>query len=182
MSDNYINHAEKYLGFWKSVDSRACEIFASPRCERSDESEKDMSRILQAHDISRKRRFEPLFDVLDAVENLDGFSSPVEAVAHVREELACDSKILSFAASNILWFKFKSPIVICDRRSMDAFDLPRNRRNYEHFYPEWRERFAKEEAAISKACDELAKAHPKHKDTISEPWFRERVFDTRLLG
>ena len=179
MSDNYINHAEKYLGFWKSVDSRACEIFADSQCGRADE---EISRILQAHDIPRKKNFEPLFDVLDAVENLDGFSSPIEAVAHVREELACDSKILSFAASNILWFKFKSPIVICDRRSMDAFDLPRNRRNYEHFYPEWRERFAKEEAAISKACDELAKAHPKYKNTISESWFRERVFDTRLLG
>ena len=51
-----------------------------------------------------------------------------------------------------------------------------------NFYPKWRERFAKEKAAISKACDELAKAHPKYKDTISESWFRERVFDTRLLG
>ena len=182
MSDNYINHAEKYLGFWKSVDSRACEIFASPRCERSDESEKDVSRILQAHDISRKRRFEPLFDVLDAVENLDGFSSPIEAVAHVREELGFYARPLSFAASNILWFKFKSPIVICDGRSMSALGLEGNQRGYDKFYPKWRERFAKEKAAISKACDELAKAHPKHKDTISESWFRERVFDTRLLG
>ena len=192
MSDNYINHAEEYLGFWEEIDSDACAIFSGDWRGRAEERRKGASWALQKYGIARncgkkherdagKERFEPLFEAIDAVENLKGFVDPVEAVAHVRDHLK-DSyrRTLSVAASKILWFKFKSPIVICDSRAMNALGLKGNRRNYEHFYPLWRERFKSEKATIAKACDKFAEANPKHKSMISKPWFRERVFDTRL--
>ena len=193
MSDNYINHAEKYLGFWKDIDSDACAIFSGDWRGWSEERETRTRRALHEYGIARncgtkperdagKNRFEPLFDVIDAVRNLDGFDDPIDAVAHVREELKdFYGRTLFVAASKILWFKFKSPIVICDSLTMNALGLRGNQRGYEKFYPLWRERFKEDEAVIAKACDEFAKTNPKHEDVISEPWFRERVLDVCLL-
>ena len=191
MTDNYIKHANTYLGFWEDIDSDACAVFSDAWSGWSLEREERARRALHEYDIARnfwkkfekgKRRFEPLFGVIDAVENLDGFADPVEAVAHVREGLKnFYSRSLFVAASKILWFKFKSPIVICDSLTMNALGLKGNRRNYEHFYPLWHKRFKDEKAAIAKACDEFAKVRPEHKNIISQPWFRERVFDVLLL-
>ena len=192
---NYMQYAEEYLTLWEDVDSDACAVFSSNWRGRPEEREKRVRRALHNYDIARnfgekpekkagKKRFEPIFRVIDAVR-LDDFAGPVEAVEHVRKGIkgvygVPHSESFFVAASKILWFKFKSPIVICDSRAMEALGLKGKQRCYKTFHDEWHKKFKAEEAAISKACDALAKKHPGHKKLISERSFRERVFDRRL--
>ena len=194
---NYYKYAEEYLKLWKKFDSDACDIFSDAEYGWSPEREDGARTALDKYDIARnfwkefeEKRFEPLFEVIDAVQNLDDFTdsngviNPVEAVVHVRRKLKnFYRRNVCVAASKILWFKFKSPIAICDRLTMTALGLKGNRRSYKNFYPLWKKRFEKDEAAISKACHELAEAHPKckHRGKISKLWFRERTLDMCLL-
>ena len=196
IKNKYARHAEKYLRWLGHADRDAFEIFAPSQRGWSEKRRKDLSWMLstEGYKVARtilttpekskgKRRFEPIFDIVDKVSSVSNRSEAIEAVEHVRIELRkFYHRDLLVAASKILWFKFKSPIIICDNLATGALNLDRNRLDYKTFYNEWYKRFTEEEPQISKACAELVKKHQGSKGDISQLWFRERVFDFYLCG
>ena len=196
IENKYAQYARKYLGWLGHADRDAFEIFAPSQCGWSEKRRKDLSWMLskEGYKVARtiltgpeilkgKRRFEPIFDIVDKMSGIKNRSEAIKAVEYVRSELGnFYGRDLLVAASKILWFKFKSPIIICDNLATEALNLDRNHLSYEIFYNEWYKRFTVEEPQISKACAELAKKHTGSEEDISQLWFRERVFDFYLCG
>jgi hypothetical protein len=119
--------------------------------------------------------------------------TPAEKVEKLTDELK--KKIGSAnisAASKLLWLSFRDPFIIYDSRADYALRQGFNARfdGYREYAAAWRNAYAKHEAAIAKAVEELPKARVFMRSeppldheilrTARETWFKERVFDTFL--
>ena len=192
MTNKYDKYAEEYLSQWKVLDADACDILTNPSGESLEKRAKKLDGVLWDYGINdnfegkqtprEKRDFKPILEIVDAVSESDlKRDGAVKTVERVYQKFfECYGRRTLVATSKILWFKFQSPIVIRDSRAMKALGLKEKQCSYDIFYSEWHKKFKAEEAAISKACDELAKKHPEYKKIISERSFRERVFDICL--
>ena len=71
-------------------------------------------------------------------------------------------------SSKVLWFVYRSPVVIYDRYAQLALGTPVG--DYRSYLKEWRARFEEASPMISAASSEYS----------AERWFHERVFDIQL--
>jgi hypothetical protein len=97
------------------------------------------------------------------------------------------------AASKLLWLRHKLPFIIYDSRAVNALrDLGGTfeNANYSEYCDCWRAQYHQREEAIKEAAARLHEVRtflpPWHRTEaelralVSEPWFRERVFDIYL--
>ncbi|HUY15483.1 MAG TPA: hypothetical protein VMX16_17910 [Terriglobia bacterium] len=119
----------------------------------------------------------------------------VSAVRKLAGELGSpDGKVLISAASKLLWFRYKSPVVIYDGRAHRCLSKQCSGKlaasDYGAYYYEWREQFLKREEHIRSACSELSRvkefsrayavSNKELGTLVGNGWFRERVFDKFL--
>ena len=186
-------YAEGYFtNLWQPTDSEACEIFTNPKNESLEKRAKRVKPIFapskyriddnfEPKTPESKRDFKPVLEIVDAVQkselDSDGAVQTVERV--IKEFHGRYGRTLLVAASKTLWFKFKSPIVIIDKRVKKSLGLEGNG-CYEDLFRKWHEDFKEQKQEISCACARLSQKHPGNEDVILAPWFEERVFDICL--
>ena len=188
--NEFNNSAKIYLGIWERTDSGVHAIFGDPQCELQ-KRRTEAKRILAFYQIARKfklaceepgKRFAPVFKAVDAEQEVNNCSEAIVAVERVRGKLTkAYGEDLLVPATKVLWCKFKSPIVICDRLTIYPFGFQRKGLRYKDFFDKWQEEFQKRQDEISNACDGLNPKTSEGKKNISQRWFRERVFDRYLM-
>ena len=175
--------AEKYLKFWHCEDSDHCNIFANSRIGWCKQRENELRNAMDEYKILRNfpkkcesgKRFELVFGIMDEIADIsnDNFVSEVEKCARKFQEKY--GKYLLSAASKLLWFKCKSPIIIYDNNVRKHLKTAEG--DYRTYCERWRAEYAEKENAIDAACADLAEVYPSDKGVICEKWFKERVFD-----
>ena len=189
-ADGEMNEAaEKYLELWRDGDSNYCTIFTDFPSGWSETRADKLKRAMGNTDVGYKivrgfehkyesgERFEEVFCIMDGIAKIG--SDPVATV----EECAIKfkgkyNKYLLSAASKLLWFKFKSPIIIYDENVRKYLGTPQN--FYRAYCEKWREEYDKMEAEIDSACKYLAENNSGNNGIICKSWFKKRVFDYSL--
>ena len=191
-ADGEMNEAaEKYFKqLWCKGDFYHCKIFTDFPSGWSEKRADKLKRAMGNTDVgyriircfehkyeSGERQFEPIFCIMDGIAKIG--SDPVATV----EECAIKfkgkyNKYLLSAASKLLWFKFKSPIIIYDENVRKCLGTPQN--FYRAYCEKWREEYDKRKAAIDSACKHLAENNSGNNDIICKSWFKKRVFDYYL--
>ena len=129
-------------------------------------------------DTKRKmRRYEPLLGLIAEMrERFPRPSDPVKVVTdfekRVSEKYDDGLRKLSLS-SKILWFVYRSPILIYDKNARLA--LKTTSGDYHSFQRAWLEAFDRQKEEIEDACARFSSA-----PQFSERWFHERVFDKYL--
>ena len=181
--------AKKYLELWRDGDSNHCTIFTDFPSGWSETRADKLKRAMGNTDVGYKivrgfehkyesgERFEEVFCIMDGIAKIG--SDPVATV----EECAIKfkgkyNKYLLSAASKLLWFKFKSPIIIYDENVRKYLGTPQN--FYRAYCEKWQEEYDKMEAEIDSACKYLAENNSGNNDIICKSWFKKRVFDYYL--
>lgn len=179
-----------YFCAWNRQDSGYCKFFdpfSSSWCQEwADSIAPAMSDYAIArgfrNEYENGKRYKPLFCIVNKIKKVD---CAVDAVNYCASELEKKYKRKQLsAASKLLWFKFKSPIIIYDNLALKGLNkrlahrgVKVREQNYAEYYKEWRTEYGKVEGAILKIC----KQHLDKIDSVaSEGWFRERVFDRYL--
>ena len=147
-------------------------------------------RISVSYSVNRfkgfnKEKMNDLFDVFDKVKLKK--SNPADTVIRFSSDIAIifnSQRNFISMSSKLLWFKFKSPVIIYDKRAKNAINFKSD--NYTEFINEWRNQYLKNEAQIKLACNKVAKLDKSFlysdfdRKILSEVWFHERVFDKYL--
>lgn len=191
--------AMQYLNVWFGYDRNFVEGL---RPERS--THERVRTLREAATFYRiARNFKTFSDertrerVLRALDGTSGGNFDVDdAVETLACELAkCCGKQLTSAASKLLWFRRRSPIVIFDwlavlglRTGPDAKQPPRF--DYRTYRKEWRRQFERERERVSAASHALTRvrdfslgyseSQQSLASIVAKPWFHERVFDQFL--
>ncbi len=139
-----------------------------------------------------KQRYQPILKIMDALEPSNFIPTKfVTAVQRVRDKVSQKyggREVLS-VTSKLLWLKFRSPIIIYDKRARTALNVEPG--NYEEYCSRWLERFETHQQVIKNACDQLPPLRKYCSDPdlatesyirklASDTWFRHRVFDIHL--
>lgn len=169
---HYKNHWEKTDGRLfegiRHVESKQRLSFLSQFC-----TEYSVARNLpRIHDVGiGVRRYKPLLDLVDNCRKQ--YSEPKSAeemVPWLTGEIAIrygGRRALSLS-SKLLWFMYRSPIIIYDQLAREALNTPNG--NYGAYVQKWNQEF-------NKAKKEIINKSPCH---LAESWFYERVFDFYL--
>lgn len=122
------------------------------------------------HDVGIPR-YEPVLRLIDRCVDL--YPNPSEAevvVSWFRDEIAAHYggvRALSLS-SKILWFVYRSPVIIFDQLARDALETPAG--DYGAYLRKWREGYDGMKAEIVAASIPYSE----------ESWFHERVYDIHL--
>lgn len=128
--------------------------------------------LRREHDEGRGLpRYAPLLDLIDEARATHPAPSDAPAVVTwFRDKLAQQYggvRALSLS-SKVLWFVYRSPMVIFDELARKALDTPGG--NYHAYWEAWSSRFKEHQGEIAAACAGVS----------NETWFHERVFDIYL--
>jgi len=133
----------------------------------------------------KKEKMTALFNAYDNV--ILNKNNPADTVNKFSKQIAnifeVDRNFISMS-SKLLWFKFKSPVIIYDTRAKKAINYRSD--NYAEYIDEWRKQYLKNQAKIKTACNNVAKLDKSFLYTdfdrtiLKENWFHERVFDIYL--
>ena len=178
-------HVEEYSARWRDSDRK---FFDGLRPGNTQEGRRVvLQEILGKYKVARnlprahdeglgKERYQPLVEVLDRCRRRHPTATaPADVVLWFRDELAKrygGDRPLSLS-SKVLWFVYRSPIVIYDELVRRALDSPP--RDYHAYLKRWTDRFRDARPAISLAC-----ARAEGESWSKERWFHERVFDLSL--
>lgn len=129
-------------------------------------------------DTKRKmRRYEPLLGLIaDVRERFARPSDPVEVVTDFEKRISKkynDGKSKLSLSSKVLWFVYRSPILIYDDYARRALKTPSG--DYHLYQSKWLEAFNIKKKEIEDACARFSSA-----PQFSERWFHERIFDKYL--
>ena len=194
--NKFATHAEDYLTQWKTLDSRARKIFTNSNRETLEKRTKRVESIFRQYGIfdnfvdigmpksEREQDSKPALQIVDAVSESDfERDGAVKTVDLVRGRFkSAYSQDLLVAASKTLWFKFRAPIIVCDRLTITALCLERSGLEYQIFCDKWRKKFDAHKNEIREACTKLSQGClDDGQEITSQPWFEERVFDLYLM-
>lgn len=146
--------------------------------------------------IVETERLGAALDLLEAIPAARVRTNPIEAVFGLAEGFRerYGQRAVS-AASKFLWFRHQSPVVIFDKRAVEGLRslcglTGRQAADYENFCFHWRQQFDNRKGQMDAACEELVQLRDHDlcgvmedellDQLVSEPWFRERVFDKFL--
>ena len=195
MNKNFHYFAMSYLNDWLDID---CSLFKRLNSQCAQTGREALFGIAKQYRVIRcfrteyenkVKRLEPAYDRLQKINESDLKKSAIYAVNKLETKLARHyrQKTLS-AASKFLWFKFRSPVVIYDSRAVRTLKQ-KTTDDYKTYYLAWQEKYECYEEKIKQCCDLLPEAKEyvvtdlsegKICEIVSEPWFRERVFDKFL--
>lgn len=118
------------------------------------------------------RRFEPLLSALDECRvEFPTISNVEDTVGWFVERVrsSYEANALS-AATKVLWFSYRSPVIIYDKLARTALGVPAG--NYPAYVSRWKEWYAEQEETLDKATSGCRHG--------SQQWFKDRVFDLFL--
>jgi len=133
----------------------------------------------------KKEKMKTLFSAYNKVELIN--NNPADVVNSFSKDIAnvfeTERSFISMS-SKLLWFKFKSPVIIYDTRAKKAIKYKSD--NYAEYIKEWEKQYLKKQAQIKTACNNVAKLDKSffysgfNRKILQEKWFHERVFDIYL--
>lgn len=194
MKHSFEHCALRYLLLWETEERElhaAMKDRPSPVALRASMQHFRIARSFKG--IAEKRNAILILHALDRIAGNRG-SSPCDDVKALAAEFRKQfDKFNVSAASKLLWLKFRSPYIICDRRALKGLKILRpNFKNsdYADYYATWKSTYAEHEPDVARAAQQLPKLQPFfgawHKSYASlaalsnQRWFRERVFDNYL--
>lgn len=169
----------------KSIDERvqtlrqAATFYRIARNFKAFSREDIRKKVLRALDSVSERKF----DIDGAVHKL---ASDLEKV--------CGKQLIS-AASKLLWFRCRSPVVILDRLALLGLRSRTGAKHmrsvdYHAYREEWRRQFKLDQERVRAATDALmqvtdfslayGESRERLASCVTAPWFQERVFDQFL--
>jgi hypothetical protein len=137
-------------------------------------------------------RFEPVLRVIErqSVERFNG-KALIPSIKRVAELISREyhGKSVISPTTKFLWSRFRSPILIYDSQCREALGTPAG--DLDTYYVRWHEEFQRNRSEIDRACASLLQVRAYTIDptvatrafvqqTVSEQWFKERVFDMYL--
>jgi hypothetical protein len=169
---------------------------------------KDAARLKCINDIAKNYRVVRNFPSNGETNRLEAALILLDAVPRPLTKKNVDVAVFSLAdkfhkayrgrnisaASKLLWFLHKSPVVIYDRQAVEGLNRlcgrKSGKRDYADFREDWLLHYSHHEDEIRSACAELGRvkdfslAHAvpiaEFNEVVGSGWFRERVFDKYL--
>jgi len=205
---NFHFAAFTYLYEWVCYDRHFIEVLAFARdpAPTAEEACRQLVSMATHYNVIRNFKAEGdgtdrLLHVWNALKTVSKPVSQHEAKDRI-EGLVAVLKAqyrheLVSAVSKILWMRFGSPIVIYDSltvKALKGWGCPTHP-TYGQFYDAWQKKFCEHEDEIGKVCEKLKGlsaareffdpgdiGEQEFDESVSTPWFRERVFDHALLN
>lgn len=187
--------ALKYLYQWQSTER---DLY---RQIKNDPTQEDLRKALSYFRVARnfpglnaENNSTPALSALFRIRARQNLSA-IEKVIALADDFECEYKSFNLsAASKLLWLSSRRPFLILDSRAVTAltkrFGQRFDARNYAEYYGSWRTEYSKHESKICEAVERLPKVRnlmpdwplsdKQLLDLVTNPWFKERVFDTYL--
>jgi len=209
MSLNFHCAAHTYVDNWVVCDRKA-RIVLGVRGDYQPEPEQAREQLVEVakiYGIARNFRLElegdtarlsPVWDALKEIREPASDKDAKDCVNKLVETLKPTyGHELTSAASQVLWMRFGSPIIIYD---LLTWNWIRNQREYSkiktyiEFYDAWRTNFDNHQKKIDAACEELLRAQVRkflcpsdvteeeYVQAVSSREFKERVFDHAIVN
>ena len=188
--------AFRFLSQWQEDESALHSVISATPTK--DSIRKALSYFQVARNFKGLKNDENASFILESlleVRNNPALLSPDEKVIALVQKLKTRfNRSNVSAASKLLWLSKREPFIIYDTRAVTALTRDLGHKLVEWSYSEysnaWRKEYAKHEALIENAVEELPKARPFMRvppasdeellRMAKETWFMERVFDMFL--